>query len=103
MEADEKEMRLAKSTSLDQQMKFQKTFQPSEQEQNAQKTMTAKLPQLSIDRLYVSWLPFWNKFEVEIDKLELLPVTKFTYFKELNFHFFQELLKRIKDKSKLTR
>ena len=67
-------------------MKFQKTAEASQQEQNAKKTVTAKLPKLSItkfDGTFANWLPFWNKFEAEIDKTELAPVTKFAYLKEL--------------------
>ena len=30
-----------------------------------------------------NWLPFINKFKVEIDKTDLPPVTKFAYLKEL--------------------
>ena len=71
---------------LDQKVKFQKAVEASQQEQNAKKTVTAKLPKLSItkfDGTFANWLPFWNKFEAEIDKTELAPVTKFAYLKEL--------------------
>ena len=67
-------------------MKFQKAVEASQQEQNAKKTVTAKLPKLSItkfDGTFTNWLPFWNKFEAEIDKTELAPVAKFAYLKEL--------------------
>lgn len=30
-----------------------------------------------------NWLSFWNKFEAEIDKADLLAVTKFAHLKEL--------------------
>ncbi|XP_074606420.1 uncharacterized protein LOC141859454 [Acropora palmata] len=53
----------------------------------AQVTKAAsKLPKLSItkfDGLFENWLPFWNKFEVEIDSATSMPVTKFAYLKEL--------------------
>ena len=71
---------------LDQQMKFQKAVEASQQEQNAKKMVSAKLPKLTItkfDGSYENWLPFINKFEVEIDKTDLPPVTKFAYLKEL--------------------
>ena len=96
MESDKKEMALAKMKHeermsherelLDQQVRFQKAVEASQQEQNAKKTVTAKLPKLSItkfDGTLANWPPFWNKFEAEIDKTELAPVTKFAYLKEL--------------------
>ena len=33
--------------------------------------------------MYEAWLPFWNKFQAEIDKANLASVTKFAYLKEL--------------------
>ena len=97
LESDKKEMALAKVKHeermsqerelLDQKVKFQKAVEASQQEQNAKKTVTAKLPKLSITKFngtFANWLPFWNyKFEAEIDKTELAPVTKFAYLKEL--------------------
>ena len=96
LESDKKEMALAKVKHeerlsqerelLDQKVKFQKAVEASQQEKNAKKTVTAKLPKLSItkfDGTFANWLPFWNKFEAEIDKTELAPVTKFAYLKEL--------------------
>ena len=96
LESDKKEMAFAKVKHeermsqerelLDQKVKFQKAVEASQQEQNAKKTVTAKLPKLSItkfDGTFANWLPFWNKFEAEIDKTELAPVTKFAYLKEL--------------------
>ena len=96
LQSDKKEMALAKVKHeermsqerelLDQKVKFQKAVEASQQEQNAKKTVTAKLPKLSItkfDGTFANWLPFWNKFEAEIDKTELAPVTKFAYLKEL--------------------
>ena len=71
---------------LDQQMKFQKAVEASQQDQNAKKMVSAKLPKLTMikfDGSYENWLPFINKFEVEIHKTDLPPVTKFAYLKEL--------------------
>ena len=31
----------------------------------------------------MDWLPFWNKYEAEIEAADLAPVTKFAYLKEL--------------------
>ena len=93
MESDRREMALSKMKHeerisqehelLDQQVKFQKTIEVSQQEQNAKKTVTPKLPKLSIkkfDATFGNWLPFWNKFEAEMDKTELVSVTKFALF-----------------------
>ena len=33
--------------------------------------------------MFENWLPFWNKFEAEIDSTNLPAVTKFAYLKEL--------------------
>lgn len=33
--------------------------------------------------MFENWLPFWNKFEAEIDSTILPAVTKFAYLKEL--------------------
>ena len=45
-----------------------------------------KLPKLTITKFngtYEQWLPFWNKFDAEIETTNLAPVTKFAYLKEL--------------------
>ena len=45
-----------------------------------------RLPKLEIMKFkgtYEGWLPFWNKFQAEIDKTNLASVTKFAYLKEL--------------------
>ena len=71
---------------LEQQAKFHKALEVSRQEQAARKPVVAKLPKLSItpfDGSFANWLPFWNKFESEIDTTELATVTKFAYLKEL--------------------
>lgn len=47
---------------------------------------TTKVPKLEITTFewtYEEWLPFWNKFQAEIDKTNLAPVTKFAYLEEL--------------------
>ena len=84
MESDKKGNALAKAKHeermsqerelLDQQLKFQKAVEASQQEQNAKKIVSAKLPKLTItkfDGSYENWLPFSNKFEVETDKTDL--------------------------------
>ena len=46
----------------------------------------AKIPKLTITKFngtYEAWLPFWNKFSVEVDSTDLAPVKKFAYLKEL--------------------
>lgn len=46
----------------------------------------SKLPELKITKFsgnVSDWLPFWNKFEAEIDKSDLAPTTKFAYLKEM--------------------
>lgn len=71
MESDKKEIALAKAKHeermsqerelLDQQMKFQKAVEASQQEQNAKKIVSAKLPKLTItkfDGSYENRLPF---------------------------------------------
>ena len=71
MESDKREMVLAKMKHeerksqerelLDQQVQFQKAVEASQQEQNVKKTVTAKLPKLSItkfDGTYANWPPF---------------------------------------------
>ena len=45
-----------------------------------------KLPKLEITKFegtYEGWLPFWNKFQAEIDKTNLASVTKFAYLTDL--------------------
>ena len=69
---------------LEQKLEYLKAKDASNQ---AQVTKAAsQLPKLSItkfDGLFENWLPFWNKFEAEIDSATLTPVTKFAYLKEL--------------------
>ena len=96
MESDKKEIALAKAKHkermsqerelLDEQIKFQKAVEASQWEQNKKKMVSAKLAKLTITKLngsYENWLPFINKFKLEIDKTDLLPITKFAYLKEL--------------------
>ena len=48
--------------------------------------MHAKLPKLSrtkFDGSFEQWLPFWNKFNAEIDATDLPAVTKFAHLNEL--------------------
>ena len=42
-----------------------------------------KLVITKFDGKYVNWLTFWNKFEAEVDAVDLPTVTKFAYLKEL--------------------
>lgn len=45
-----------------------------------------KLPKLEITKFkgtHMDWFRFWNQYEVEIDKADISPVTKFSYLKEL--------------------
>ena len=53
---------------------------------NQSEQRTTKLPKLQITKFngtYEAWLPFWNKFQAEIDKGNLASVTKFASLKEL--------------------
>lgn len=73
MEFDKKENALAKAKHeermsqerelLDQQLKFQKAVETSQEEQNAKKIVSAKLLRLTttkFDGSYENWLPFSN-------------------------------------------
>ena len=45
-----------------------------------------KLPKLKITKFEgtaLDWLPFWNQFETEIDQVQISPIRKFSYLKEL--------------------
>ena len=58
---------------------------PAVNTEQSQQRVT-RLPKLEITKLkgtYEGWLPFWNKFQAEIDKTNLASVTKFAYLKEL--------------------
>ena len=58
---------------------------PAAKAEQSQQRAT-KLPKLEITKFkgtYEGWLPFWNKFQAEIDKTSLATVTKFAYLKEL--------------------
>ena len=59
---------------LEQQLEYLKT-------KEAIKFKLSKLPP-SYQR-FENWLPFWNKFEAEIDSATLKPFTKFAYLKEV--------------------
>ena len=44
-----------------------------------------KLPKLMITNFegtYLDWFRFWNQFEIEIDKVEISAISKFSYLKE---------------------
>ena len=52
---------------------------------SAKKTVTAKLPKLSITKFNgdnIDWNRFWNKFTEEINKAGMAAITKFSYLKE---------------------
>ena len=52
----------------------------------AAKSERVRLPKLEItkfDGAFENWLPFWNKFEAEIDSSDMVAETKFAYLKEL--------------------
>lgn len=81
MESDGREMALANMKHeermsqerelLDQQVKFQKAIEVSQRERNVKKTVTPKLPKLSIkkfDGTFANWPPFWNIFEAKLTK-----------------------------------
>ena len=58
---------------------------PAAKAEQSQQRAT-KLPKLEITKFkgtYEGWLPFWNKFQAEIDETNLATVTKFAYLKEL--------------------
>ena len=51
-----------------------------------ERRINVKLPKLVIrkfDGASLDWYHFWNQFEIEIDKLEIGPVSKFSYLKDL--------------------
>lgn len=70
---------------LEQKAEFEKHRE--EEKTTEQRSVTAaKLPKLQItkfDGKVENWLPFWGKFNSEIDKASLPSVTKFGYLKEL--------------------
>ena len=73
-------------------LKFERQMEETKAKQqpvgkaNQSEQRTTKPPKLKItkfNRTYEAWLPFWNKFQAEIDKENLVSVTKFAYLKEL--------------------
>ena len=74
---------------LEQRAEFEKTREDEIEKAAAlkpQPSVAAKLPKLSITKFsgkVEDWLPFWGKFESEIDSSNLAKVTKFGYLKEL--------------------
>ena len=94
VESDKQEMALSQAKHeenlkqerelLEQKLGYLKAKDASNQNQVTK--AASKLPKLSItkfDGLFENCLPFWNKFEAEIDSATLTPVTKFVYLKEL--------------------
>ena len=48
--------------------------------------VSVKLPKLKITKFEgtaLDWLCFWNQFETEIDQVQITPIRKFSYLKEL--------------------
>ena len=48
--------------------------------------VSVKLPKLKITKFegtVLDWLWFWNQFETEIDQVQISPISKFSYLKEL--------------------
>ena len=71
---------------FERQLEETKAKQQPVEKANQIEQRTTKLPKLQITKFngtYEAWLPFWNKFQAEIDKANLASVTKFAYLKEL--------------------
>ena len=50
--------------------------------------VSVKLPKLKIanfEGTILDWFRFWNQFETEIDQVQISPIKKFSYLKELLF------------------
>ena len=50
--------------------------------------VSVKLPKLKITKFEgttLEWFRFWNQFETEIDQVQISPISKFSYLKELLF------------------
>ena len=48
--------------------------------------VSVKLPKLKITKFEgtaLDWFRFWNQFETEIDQVQISPISKFSYLKEL--------------------
>ena len=48
--------------------------------------VSVKLPKLKIKKFEgtaAEWLQFWNQFETKIDQVQISPISKFSYLKEL--------------------
>ena len=81
-EREQMEMKL----EFERQLEETKAKQQPVEKANQIEQRTTKLPKLQITKFngtYEAWLPFWNKFQAEIDKANLASVTKFAYPKEL--------------------
>ena len=71
---------------FERQLEETKAKQQPVEKANQSEQRTTKLPKLQITKFngtYEAWLPFWNKFQAEMDKGNLASVTKFAYLKEL--------------------
>ena len=81
-EREKMEMKL----EFEHQLEETKVKQQPVEKANQSEQRKTKLPKLQITKFsgtYEAWLPFWNKFQAEIDKTKLSSVTKFAYLKEL--------------------
>ena len=48
--------------------------------------ISVKLPKLKITKFEgtaLDWFRFWNQFETEINQVQIIPISKFSYLKEL--------------------
>ena len=73
-------------TKMEQQMEHELQMERMRiEEKEKTRSSNAKLPKLVITKFNGSpldWLRFWNQFEAEIDKADVVPVTKFFYLNE---------------------
>ena len=90
MEHQTKELQLKQAREMQLEFECTQLELKLEYEKKSSDVVTSKehvkLPKLEITKFsgeYDAWLPFWNKFKVEIDSSKLPAVTKFAYLKEL--------------------
>ena len=71
---------------FEQKIELEKATKSATTTAKSAKSERVRLPKLEItkfDGKLENWLPFWNKFEAEIDSSDMVAVTKFAYLKEL--------------------
>ena len=56
------------------------------------KVMLPKLVMSKFEGTVLGWFCFWNQFESEVDKQDIIPVTKFSYLKEFIFPQVRKLI-----------